>query len=52
MKLLAQSIGKTIDEVVIALSTVMGEDHHDWIIDLARTLSVDMVNFVRIIYLS
>ncbi len=52
VKLLAQNIGKTIDEVVIALSTVTGEDHHDWIIDLTRTLSVDMVNFVRIIYMS
>lgn len=48
---LATNIGKTADEVVIALTTVNGEDHHDWLLDLSNLLFVDVKKFLRIIYI-
>lgn len=47
---LAEKLGKDIDDLLIALNSVRGEDYHDKIIDLCRNLSVELIVFIGVFY--
>lgn len=50
VKKLSEKINKSLDVILIALSQISGEDHHDWLMDFCHVISADITMILRSMY--